>query len=176
VKKLKVDIEDLVPSSPTSPAVVVTNCTKRLRDNNDQVLDALALLTKQQEKQQKMLEHLLNQRKPTSGCDSPYDHQGSPRSYQYDTAYEFDTAFKNLIMAFNAIPNEDRPCKIRKVLADNEEPAVAMLVDCMWTENWNLRDNKPLSWTTDTYMKVKPDDFNELFNGFENIVTDPIEQ
>jgi len=184
VKKLKVDKEDLIPSSsPTSPVLVTTtNCTKRLRDNDQSVLDALAILTKQQEKQQKILETLLlNQRRYCgNGCiddgNTTYDHQGSPRTpYQqpHDTSYEFDIAFKNLIMAFNSLPNEDRPCKIRKVLADNEEPAMSTLIDCMWTENWNIRENKPLSWTTDIDMKVvHPNDFNELFTGFDNIVTD----
>jgi len=160
VQKLKIKEDNQpLPSSPSTFAI----STKRSRE--DEICSALAIIHKQQEAQQSLLEQIIEQRRH----EDEIVHQGSPRSPCAEVC-EFETAFKNFVYAYNALPEDERPCKIRKVLEEKHEN-VDMIVDTMWAETFNKKEFKTSA--TD-FTQVLPETTN-LFD-FDQLLILPIAQ
>jgi len=83
------------------------------RTSSDMITDALTRLEEQQREQAKLLKQLLIQKntsKPTAA----------------DTEDDFESAFKKFINAYQKVPSEERPSKIRKVIKQTQiNPAEA---------------------------------------------------
>jgi len=166
------------------PKQVKTECSVRVPDNispapslsvkrsrEDLIFDTLTLLQQQQNSQQKLLEQiLLEQNRSTSGYDNnKHDlcFHGSPVS---GDSLEFENAFKAFVHAFNQIPVDERPCKVRKVLKEHQDENVTNVVDMLWSENWSMKD-------VDSYhdLKKQEDEFcQDLFA--TDIVIQNVEQ
>jgi len=101
----------------------------------------------------------LEQNRSTSGYDNnKHDlcFHGSPVS---GDSLEFENAFKAFVHAFNQIPVDERPCKVRKVLKEHQDENVTSVVDMLWSENWSMKD-------VDSYhdLKKQEDEFcQDLF-------------
>jgi len=155
------------------PKQVKTECIARVPDNispapsasvkrcrEDLIIDTLTLLQQQQNSQQKLLEQILSeQNRSTSGYESKNElcFHGSPVS---GDSLEFENAFRAFVHAFNQLPVDERPCKVRKVLKEHQDNNVATIVDMMWSENWSMKDVE----TYQVDLKKQEDEFcQDLF-------------
>jgi len=119
---------------PTTPSLSVK------RTKEDMIFDTLSLLQQQQASQQKVLEKLLAEQR--ASCEPRHEicYHGSPVSGDL----EFENAFRAFVQSYNALPTDERPYKIRKVLKEYDRNNLSGLIDTMWSENWNFKGAETL--------------------------------
>jgi hypothetical protein len=104
------------PASPelACPPTPAAAGTKRERvmavPASDAVLESLHRLEEQQREQRKIIEQLLTQKTSSE-----------PTQRSADTNDDFETAFQKLLNAYNKIPSEERPQKLRRVISNTPE-------------------------------------------------------
>jgi len=135
-----------------------TGATKRVREKDDLILEALSQIQQQQSDQQKLLEALTSNvpRSPNvqfSGVTPALNFHASPM----ENEDEFEYSFRLFLHCFNNTDRSDRPGKIRKILRDNAPSQVAPLVETLWSEYSNNSPREtPDAVPTSLAMQLEP--------------------
>jgi len=131
-------VEITAPPTPT----VTCGSKRSAPSNQDSVLEALQRMEDQQLEQRKLIEQLLLQQQTSSS---------SPKTFSFIDDGDFISAFQTFLNAYNKIPIEERPNKLRKAVLSNQtaSDSLADFVSvCVTPEHHLLGDSTMKSITS----------------------------
>jgi len=134
-KRKRAGVVTTAPSTPIAPPSPISSITGK-RKENDLVLETLYRLEEQQRQQKAIIEQLLVQQKPATVATAK------------ESEDDFESLFHKFLGAYTKVPAEDRPNKVRKVLADvapyHSETLAEFITLCAAPDN-GIHEKMPLS-------------------------------